>query len=74
MRLAPAEALAPRGTTLACTWVPRIKPIRPAGFRRAAPSGAPVPKAPSGTHVPQASPIGGATMLGGGRVQQYHTT
>ena len=74
IRLAPAEALAPRGTTLACTWVPRIKPIRPAGFRRAAPSGAPVPKAPSGTHVPQASPIGGATMLGGGRVQQYHTT
>jgi hypothetical protein len=63
MRLTPTTALAPRSTTLTCTWVPRIKPTGAARFRRAA-----LP----GSHMPQASPVGVAAALRGGCVQQFH--
>ena len=65
MRLSATKALAPRSTTLACTWVPRPKATRAGRFGRAA---------PPGSHGPQAAPVGVAAVLRAGGVQQFHAT
>jgi hypothetical protein len=63
MRLTPTGASAPRSTTLACTWMPRVKAPRAGGFRRTT---------PPGSHAPQVSPVGVSPMLRAGCVQQFH--